>query len=310
MNTKRPDLNLLVVLDAIERSGSVTGAADALALSQPAISHALNRLRKQIGDPIYVRGRGGLVVTPRGALLIQQARSVIAAAQAAFTPVQFDAATTRQAFRLVTSDYSSLTLVPHLFSAFHTQAPHARLETLTVSAETLEALERGNADCSYWGTQPPGAPFEHYELFRERMVLVARRSNPLMKRRHGATITLEEYCAQSHVVVSLRDPGRSRLEAELTARGCQRRIAMVGHSFAAALAAVRETDLIAALPERLVAHPGNADLCSLSLPFEMPDYPYFLLWHSRSTCDEAMRWFRDLVQTSVETVTTVDPKPA
>lgn len=124
-----------------------------------------------------------------------------------------------------------------------------------------------------------------------------------MMRRRRPTITIEEYCAQSHVVVSLGDPGRSRLEAELTARGCKRRIAMVGHSFAAALAAVRTTDLIAALPERLVAQPGNADLCVLPLPIDMPDYPYFLIWHVRSTSDAAVCWFRDLVQASADSAT-------
>src|SRR5687768_13463900 len=66
---ERLDLNLLRVLDAVARHGHVTRAARALGLSQPATSHALARLRAALGDPLFVRGEDGVLLTPRAEAL-------------------------------------------------------------------------------------------------------------------------------------------------------------------------------------------------------------------------------------------------
>lgn len=289
----RPDLNLLVILDALCRLGSVSQAAEALSLSQPAISHALNRLRAATGDPLFIRAGRGLVPTPRALALAEPVAGIVAAGQACLRPEIFDPTRDAPRFRLAISDYAGLTLLPQIVAAVVSEAPRAMIEALPVGPNVLRQLEEGRLDLSFWGTTPPPAPFLYRRLFDESFVLVLRRDHPAMTG-EGAPLTREAFLALSHAVVSLRDPGQSPVDQALARDGQSRRVALTSPSFAANLAAVAYSDLVATVPARL-ARGLPAGLMALPLPIFLPAFAYGMIWHPCGDASAALRWLRELI---------------
>lgn len=295
MHSRRPDLNLLVVLDALARTGSSTRAAQALALSQPAVSHALNRLRAQTGDALFVRDGRRLAATPRAREIAAEAGALIEAAGRLLSRHAFEAATTRRRFRIAASDYSSLTLAPGLIGLFAARAPLATLDVESAGPATLDALVSGVLDASFWGEAAP-AGMRSEILFRENLTGVARRGHPALRGRRRGAPSLDAYLACAHVTVSLRSPGANPVDAALAALGRARRAPIVVQSFAAAAAAIAQGDLVAALPRRLTPFLRALDLALFDLPFETPEFPYRLIWSERAERDPGGLWLRGLIR--------------
>jgi DNA-binding transcriptional LysR family regulator len=295
MHSNRPDLNLLVVLDAVARTGSASRAAEALSLSQPAVSHALNRLRAQTGDALFVRNGRRLDPTPRAREIAAEAGSLIESAGRLLARHAFDAATTRRRFRIAASDYSSLTLAPGLIGLFAARAPMATLDVESAGPATLHALAAGALDASFWGEAAP-AGMRSQILFHESLTGVARRGHPALRGRRGAAASLDAYLACAHVTVSLRSPGANPVDTALAALGRARRTPIVVQSFAAAAAAIAGGDLVAALPRRLTPFLRGLGLVLFDLPFETPEFPYRLIWSERAERDPGGLWLRALIR--------------
>ncbi|WP_431299172.1 LysR family transcriptional regulator [Tabrizicola sp. BL-A-41-H6] len=289
----RPDLNLLVILDALCRYGSVSRAAERLSLSQPAISHALNRLRAATGDPLFTRSGRGLVPTPRALALAERVAGIVAEGQACLRPEAFDPTRDAMRFRVGVSDFAGLTLVPQIIAALMVEAPRAIIETQPVGPGLLRQLEEGGIDLSFWGTDPVAAPFHHQPLFEDEYGLVLRRDHPALMVGAGR-ITLGDYLGLSHAVVSLGDPGKSGVDMALARDGLSRRIVLVSPSFAANLAAVAASQLVATVPIRLARNLPDA-LVQVPLPIEVPRFRYGMIWHARADASPALRWFRGLI---------------
>lgn len=287
----RIDLNLLLILDALCRYGAVAKAADALALSQPAVSHALNRLRAATQDPLFTRSGRGLVPTPRALALAGDVAEIVAAGRACLAPEGFDPHVDGMKVRLGLSDYAGLTILPRLVAELAVRARHVTVEAVAVGPDALRQLQEGTLDLSFWGTAPPLAPAQYRRLFHESFVCVLRDGHPALSSGH---LTLESYLAASHAVVSLGDPGASPVETALAATGYRRRIAVASHSFAANLAVVAASDLITSVPSRL-ARDVSPGLVSAPLPFLVPEFDYGMIWHTRTAASAGLRWLRDLI---------------
>jgi DNA-binding transcriptional LysR family regulator len=294
-NLSRVDINLLVVFDAVARTRSVTAAAGALALSQPAVSHALRRLRDLVGDPLFVRGRDGLVLTPRADGMARPVREILDAVDRVLSADQFNPSTARNRFRVAASDYSMITLGPTFIAAMRRLAPLATLELQHAGPETLARLEAGDLDVSFWGAEPPTGPFQSRELFRERYAGLVCAHHPIAERAARGGVTLDDYLGYPHVVASFRDPRPSPIDAALADIGRTRTIGVASANFAANAACLRGSDLIASLPSRLVSCVNTDALVSFALPLSVPDYPYSIVWHSRSNGDPATVWLRNLI---------------
>jgi DNA-binding transcriptional LysR family regulator len=289
----KPDLNLLAVLDALCRTGSVSRAADLLALSQPAVSHALARLRAQTGDPLFIRSGRGLSPTARALALAEPVAALVASGQALLGPESFDPARDPARFRLGTSDYAGLTLLPLLMTAVRSAAPHAVVEAMPVGPAPFRSLELGTLDLSFWGADPPSAPFRHLPLFTDRFVAVLRRDHPALGT-DDEPLSLATYLAQAHAVVTLGETGPSFVDKALTAADQSRRIALVSPSFAANFAAVAASDLVTAAPARL-ARTLPPGLVVRDLPFAVPEISYGIIWHPHRDAAPSQRWFRQLI---------------
>lgn len=304
----RNELGLLAVFEAVAETRSITRAAERLALSQPAVSHALNRLRDRIGDPLFLRGKGkdGLVPTPRAVAMIGPVREILRSADAIFADGSYNPLVDPRTFRLAASEYSIATLVPRLIPMLRNYAPKAVLEVMPFGGTTLGDLETGSVDCSFWGSVAPPPPWQTQSLFREQLIGVVAETHPLADKARRGAVSLDDYLAYPHIVVSMKEPGRSQIDVALEEIGRTRNVTVSTHSFSANIASLLASDLISSLPSRLVSNAHDRGLVRFELPLAVPCFAYCLVWHKRTDVDPAMIWFRSLIG-ELAKETAVDP---
>ena len=288
-----PDLNLLVTLDVLLAEGSVARAARRLRLSPSAMSRALARLRTATGDPLLVRAGRGLVPTPRALDLRDRVRGLVEDAQSVLRPVeQLDLACLVRTFTLRCSDGFVENFGPALMARLTRDAPGVRLRFVPKPDRDSGPLRDGTVDLETGVVGETTAPEVRTQaLFRDRFVGVVRRGHPLARGR----MTPARYTAGRHILVSRRGLESGPLDEALEVQGLERQVVIIVGGFAAALALVRGTDLIASVPER---HTGNlrAGLHSFSLPVVLPKVTVSLLWHPRLDADPAHRWLRSCLR--------------
>lgn len=294
-NLSRLDLNLLVVFDAIAHTRSTTTAAKQLALSQPAVSHALNRLRRMIGDPLFVRGRDGFVLTPRAEAMVLQVKDILNAVGVVLANAAFDPADSERTFRVAASDYTMLTIMPKLVRTLNREAPRAKLEILSVGPQTIAHLEADDLDCTFWALKPPDVPYVVMPLFRENLKGFFDRHHPLAGQADRGELTLDDYVTYPHVIAKFRDPNPSPVDVALAAMGRTRTIGLASSSFIGNITTLLGTNLIATLPSRLSPIAESYGLKSFDLPIEIADYTYSLVWHQRTDTDPACLWLRNVI---------------
>ena len=292
-NITRIDLNLLLVFDTVARSRSVTAAATQLSLSQPAVSHALKRLRDVVGDPLFVRSRAGLVATPRAAAMIQPVRQLIEGAHDVFAHKEFDPATATRTYRVGASDYSMLTVVPKLVQFLRANAPKSNLDVRAVNEKTLPSLEAGEIDLAFWGDSAPEPHFIGQTLFHEKFIGLICANHPLAKKARQRKITITDYLAFPHMRVSFGSLQPRPVDVVLAERGLHRKVVVVTPNFASNVASLPGSDLILSIPGRLLSEADAQRYVTFTLPIAVPEYPYSLIWHKRTEADRPLQWLRD-----------------
>ena len=294
-NLSRVDINLLVVFHQVAECRSVTVAADRLALSQPAVSHALNRLRQLLGDPLFVREKGGLGLTTRALELVEPVRRALDAVELVLAPQSFDPATTERRFRLGASEYTAVTLLPAVASALHADAPNAAFAFESVDASVFEQLAKGEIEVAFWGTTPPLAPFISFELFRETQVGAVGVGHPLAAKARSGDVSLADYMSSLHWRVNYAASIPTLVDTTLNAMGLSRRIALETTGFGGDTALLRGMSLILTLPSRVFNGPAREGIHLFPLPFAVPDFVYYLVWHPRTEADPGSRWLRSRI---------------
>jgi DNA-binding transcriptional LysR family regulator len=141
------DLNLLKAFDVLMDERSVTHAADRLAVSQPAVSGMMNRLRENFNDPLFICARRGIVPTPRAEALSGSVKRLLADAEAMLSPGEFDPATAEMILTVAGTDYSMRNILVPLLSVLRQEAPGIQLRMLPIDDTLIETqLERGDID--------------------------------------------------------------------------------------------------------------------------------------------------------------------
>jgi DNA-binding transcriptional LysR family regulator len=287
------DLNLLVVLRALIAERSVTRAAAEVGLSQPAMSHALARLRTALGDQLLVRTPRGMEPTPRAKAIAEPLERALAnLREAVNAPTAFDPKRARRGFRIATDDYLELVLMPQLLARLWLEAPGINVRILNSSGRSGHDLAEGRIDLiidpvSAFGPLP-GAYSQR--IIEERFVCVVRADHPRVRKR----LTLDTFVALPQALVAPGGRPGSIVDAALAKRGLRRRVALEIPHFLAAPHIVRHTDVILTIGERIAQAMADG-LRILAPPIELPRFTVETIWHERHHADPAHTWFRHVV---------------
>lgn len=285
------DLNLLVALDALIRERSVTTAGKRVGLSQPAMSHALGRLRELLQDPLLVRVGRQQQLSALAERLAPRVRALMGDIELTLLGQQpFVPRSSERAFRIASNDYCDAVLLPLLLSGLKRTAPHVRLEIHSQHGDAPEgALARGELDLALGTFAHVSDELSRSELFREGFACVLRRDHPRVR----ARLTLDEFVALDHLLISSPGYGPGVVDQALAARGRSRRVAVHTPHYLAAPALIAHSDLVLTLPASLAAAAARAyRLRVVRPPLELARFAVELVWHPRFDANAALCWLR------------------
>ena len=293
------DLNLLRIFDAVMSERNLTRAANRLAMSQPAVSNALRRLRDSLGDELLIRTAHGVRPTPHAEELWPAIRRALSDLEAAMAPQTFDVSKTQATFRMAMADATAALWLPALVRAIERDAPgvNVRMVQLT-TRDPRPMLLRGDIDLSI-GFFPgvvaqlageADTPIRHELLYSGQYVCVMRQHHPLAR----AELTLDTFCNANHLLVSFSGRAHGLVNDALERLGRERRILLTVNQFFTAGRVVANSDLLMVLPRHLIAATGmSAELIAKDIPFELPPVQVDMLWHQRDARSPAHKWLRD-----------------
>jgi DNA-binding transcriptional LysR family regulator len=307
LNFRTLDLNLLRVFDAVMAEGSLTRAAESLAMTQPAVSHAVKRLRTSLGEDLFVRTAFGMRPTPRAQQLWPQVREALVALRQALAPDDFDPARDPVNFRLAMADATAVQISPGLVEAIERGASVVTMQVLPLTTrDPRRLLDAGEIDLAV-GYFPAAvtaivsagaeSPLRHVRLYATRYVCAMRKGHPLADK----ALTIDDYCAAHHLMVSFSGRPHGYVDQALAAHGRHRRIVLTVNQFFTAGRVVAQSDLLTVLPESLLDATGYRDeLVVREVPVELAPVHVEMLWHRRHEADPAQRWLRKQVQAAAE----------
>ena len=297
MNFRQLDLNLLRVLVAIHRTGSVTLAGKSLALSQPATSNALARLRDYFEDELFVRSPSGLKPTRLCEQLANDMHEQLLAMESMLVGRQeFDPLSTEVHWKISLSDLGEMMFLPKLASAIRSEAPYSRLTNISVNAAQVTAtLESREIDLAVGILAPEHRGIRSELLFHERYKAVTAVAWKPATGRVGKTLSKEQLRQSGFAVASPTATFHGSVEKMLTRMKLEDRIVLRSRHFSAMPDIARQTDLIAIIPEMYVrALQLRQDLRIWDIA-DAPVYEVRMVWHKSTDTDSRHLWFRSLI---------------
>jgi DNA-binding transcriptional LysR family regulator len=294
------DLNLFVVLEAIYREGNLTRAGRQLKLTQPAMSHALKRLREMLKDPLFIREGPNMVPTPFSRNMINEVRQALQILEVSlYENRNFDPAHTRRNFQIGFWELMESTILPPLAKVLTRAAPEISITTLRVKRREIEQeLASGTLDLVLDVPITVGDSLRQKPLFSDRVVVMARKGHPAI----GRDLDLDTYLRQNHILVSSRRLGPSLVDTELNRKGRKRSIVLRCQHYFAACRVVSETDMLLTIPERY-AQMLNTGFNHRLYPFPLKSLQQLeihMYWHESTENDPPNRWLREQIKKVVD----------
>jgi DNA-binding transcriptional LysR family regulator len=309
-NFRTLDLNLLRVFDEVMAERSLTRAARNLALTQPAVSNALRRLRDTLGDELVRRSGQGMEPTPRALLLWPAVRDALRQLQQSLAPSRFDPAQADTTFVIAMADATAAELVPRLVDIIEAEAPGVSLRVVPLATRDPRKLLDDEAidlavgyfpavvaDLTARAQVGKAVAFATQRLYDGEYVCVMRADHPLA----SGPLTLNRFCAARHLLVSFSGRPFGFIDEALATLGRERRVVLTVNQFFTAGRVVANSNLLTVLPRHFVGVTGIADALVLrKLPFAIPAVHVDALWHGRRDQDSAHRWLRDTIRRSAQ----------
>ncbi|KAA8884757.1 LysR family transcriptional regulator [Nocardia colli] len=289
------DMNLLVALDALLETNSVTRAAERLHTSAPAMSRTLAKLREALDDPLLVRAGRNLVPTPRALELRYEVGTLVEQGRALLTPRgAIDPGALKRNFAVQAGDMVLTELAGPLLAAVRAEAPGVTLRFLPDTLEGTAALRDGRVDIEI-GVLDHGDPETTVRrVLGDRMIGIAAADHPLVTER----VTVARFAAAAHLSISRNGHARGPIDDRLALHGRTRRVVATVPNLTTALFAVHGSDLICPAPALLSRSALPAlGLCAFEIPLPLPEVAIGLAWHPRNTADSGHRWLRELIAT-------------
>jgi DNA-binding transcriptional LysR family regulator len=307
LNLDGLDLNLLRVLDVLMQERRVATSAQRLGLSQPAVSNALGRLRKALGDELLTRAPNGMEPT-------EFAKNLHASLQPAFASISqslaakaaFDPQSSIWQARMAMTDIGEIVFLPALLTHITQAAPGLTLETMrdaqakpnaAVGSITM-AMAEGKVDLAIGWLPDVTAGLYQRKLFKQRYVCVARVGHPLLNGKNPK-LTLDKFLQAEHIAIRADGTGHTKADETLQTvviASVRRKVRLRVPSFLSVPQIVSQTDLIATVPEKLAEQCAAAlDLQVFPHPVNMPAFELKMFWHRRVHTDPANQWLRALI---------------
>ncbi|WP_310451502.1 LysR family transcriptional regulator [Sulfuritalea sp.] len=298
MHISRVDLNLFVIFDTVLAEGGITAASRKLNLSQPAVSHALTRLRGLLGDPLFQRQGRAMVATPLARAIAAPVRAALRNIEGTLhQAMRFDPASSERRFTLAFRDVLELILVPPLMQALSEEAPQLDIIAARMNRRSLESdLFAGRVDIGIDVLLPVSSEIRCEQALAEPMVVVARKGHPALAKK----LDLKSYLAQQHIQVSSRRRGPGLEDLELARVGVSRRIRLRCQHYGTACRTVSMTDLLATMPARyatVMNQPYGNEI--RPLPLKDTQLELYLYWHRNTDADPAGIWLRERLRTAI-----------
>ncbi len=286
------DLNLLVVFDAVFTTGSISHAAKQLALTQPAVSNAIARLRDHFDDPLFMRAGRGMTPTGRSQQMIGPIRDALQLIrQQVDGDAEINLATYKRTFQILVLDPLEPILMPPLLRSITEQAPHVVVESRPpTQVDAIKQIVDGTLDlaCYTFLASTPGlmiAPLGHCDY-----IVVARRGHPKIRKRLDKTI----YMSLGHVALINELRPHANIDRDLTTRAGTRRFVYMVNKIWSVPAIVASTDLVCVLPRQFALKVAPMfDLVIHETPVPIEDQEFHMMWHERYNNDPGHRWLRE-----------------
>lgn len=298
MQLSRIDLNLFTVFDAIYREGGITPASRRLHLSQPAVSHALARLRELLDDPLFERRGNEMVPTPMArALAVTVSASLGNLEQTLQRAGRFEPTSSQRGFTIAARESHELSFLPAMLARIAGHAPNIDVSVVRIERRDLEEdLQSGEIDVALDVALPLSREVRRESIGSEPMVVLARAGHPSI----DGSLDLNAYLAMEHVLITGRRRGGGYEDIALGRLGMTRRIRVRCQQHAAAAEIVGRSDLLATMAHsqaHMVTTLADAQTKYQVLPFptDLPPLETFMYWHANVDEDAASQWFRQLL---------------
>ena len=309
-NFRTLDLNLLRVFDEVMAERSLTRAARNLSLTQPAVSNALRRLRETLGDELLQRSGQGMAPTPRAVAIWPAVREALRQLQVSLIPNEFVPAKADTTFVVALADATAAELLPDLTDILAQEAPGVSIRVVPLTTrDPRPLLDEESCDLAigYFPSVVPDLaaktqggepmPFAFQRLFDGEYVCAMRKDHPLA----SGPLTLADYCAARHMLVSFSGQPYGFIDESLAALGQARNIVLTVNQFFTAGRVAAHSSLLTVLPRHFVQITGMAEQLALRpLPFAVSPVHVDALWHRRSQQDSAHVWLRQTVARAAE----------
>lgn len=285
----RIDLNLMTVFLVLYREGSVTRTAQALHLGQPAISGALKRLREIFNDPLFIRSAQGMLPTSRAEALMANMQPLMANLHTViFGNLEFHPPTATHTFRLGMSDWVEHWLVPALLPAVAKEAPGIQLHIVASDPfRVRQMLAEESVDIAISLNKQSTSETQSEAILSMGLRTLWSPQQIAL----SSPLSVEDFVAHEHLLVSYREANRSELDNDLMAQGLQRRIRYVSPHFSSFPPVLRAMPVFATVPEGLASRwQQDFDLRASAPPLEYSPFTLCLLRHKRRAQDPALNW--------------------
>ena len=287
---KTQELQLLYIFDAIMTERSVTRAADRLAMTQPAVSNAISRMRHFWSDPLFVRKGRNIEPTSYALSLWDQVNGHMFALTNAVSATQFDPGTSKRTFRIAVTDMITEMIWRQLIELLEREAPGVDVHAVPYTPEgTHDDLREAHVDLAVGMLNQHDHSLRSTWLFQGGYVLAMRADHPFA----GRPITMDEFLDARHLLVTMSGDAHGFVDSYLDQKGLSRRIAATVNHFSIVPQLLRESNLIAAVPELISQDCGFVNgLWMGELPFSVDPTSLYLIWHARHDRDPGVVWLR------------------
>jgi DNA-binding transcriptional LysR family regulator len=292
VNLKNLDLNLLVVFEAIYTAGNISHAADQLAMSQPAVSNALGRLRDLLNDPLFVRAKRGVEPTSKAKEIIGPVRDALGLIKRQLDGGDaLDLATFRRRFRVLMIDTLEPILVPPVLKVITEQAPGIQIESISgYRIDFVEAIRTGTLDLACYVFPVSEPDIVVVPICPVEVVFIARRGHPQISK----ALDIETFKSLRQIALIPEMRALSHVDRDLAAHDAPRNIAYMVNRFWSMPALVERSDLIAPMPRRFAEEIAkNYDIVLYDPPVKMAEQYLYMMWHAKNTNDAGHRWLRE-----------------